>query len=279
MKVAIQDIHIDETPQIIKIFEEIGFEATSFKYYELENPEKDTDILVLAGNNLAEQFIDSKPFFLTIVGTVDLKEISHLTSNKNFLGIISSSANKHKEASSYDLKSVYIKRRYNFKKEDIQTTNYEYKSIISIITNYPLYWPEAYKQFEKIYELNPHLEIKHYGSDGWINDVEKIKEAKYLLHIKYRGHVCNAVVKSLALGVPVIMDTATYEIGSYYGYVKHGENGMVFDTAEEISEYINCDKDFYKNLKENCVREAEGYHFNNKLTEYDKSNLLSLINI
>lgn len=279
MKVSIQDIHVDETPQLKRIFEEINCEVTSFKYYELENPVEDSNILLLAANHLANQFVDSKPFILTIVGTTDLKDIKYLTSHKNFLFILSTSKEKHQEAVNSNIKSIYIHRRYEINIKDVQPINHNFESINSIITNYASYWPDAYEKFKNLSELNPKTEIKHYGTNEWINDIDKIKESKYLLHIKYKGHVCNAVVKSLALGVPVIMDKLTYSIGSYYGYLEHEKNSMIFETIEEISNYINNDKQAYKILKQNCFKEAEKYHFSNMLTEEQKNNLISLINI
>ena len=53
------------------------------------------------------------------------------------------------------------------------------------------------------------------GNDlGEANDHELFKEGmKALFHVKRCGYLCNAVIKAISYGVPIIMDRGTYDYG------------------------------------------------------------------
>ena len=269
--VAIQDIHSDETTFLENLFNANDYKVSSFKYFEHEKP-NNSDLLVLAANHLALEYINHKPYVLNVVGAIQLNDINYLIQHKNFRGFISTSSEIHNQVVKKGLKSIFIIKKYPYRNEMIQLKG-DYSYITSIITNYREYSQEyiyygthAQKEFEKLKLKNSNIRI--FGDPEKVNDVEKILQSRYILHIKYWGHVCNIVVKALALGVPVIMDRCTYDIGKYEAYVRHGENGMIFDTTDEIDEFINNDTEMYDKLKETCMKEAIKYHF-----DYEKQEM------
>lgn len=88
--------------------------------------------------------------------------------------------------------------------------------IDSYIHHYSKYWPKARERFD---ELNRFLAItglivKNHGygePDGSINDLERMRQSIATVHIKDGQAVCNAVIRSMAVGTPVLMDRLTYE--------------------------------------------------------------------
>jgi hypothetical protein len=129
--------------------------------------------------------------------------------------------------------------------------------VITLVLNYEKRLPEEYRIASHI---TPHTignitkEFRHDRLE--VRDLDALKEAKWLLHIKYDGFVCNAVMKALACGVPVIMDTKTWKNGSFEAYVIHDHNAIVLPT-DELKEFLeNCPAEQYERIKKTCVEEA-----------------------
>jgi hypothetical protein len=275
--INIQDVHGDETSTLVNLIESMNYKVSYFKYFNKEDYNKYADILILPGNDLSLPYINCKKFLLTFVGNILIKRIEHITSHPNFRGFICTSAETYKTVIENGMKAIFIYRKYPFTVKDIQPVS-EYNSITSIISDYkkisPTYKVEgsySYDRFIELCKLVPNIDIKTYGDgEDTCNDIEVLKKSRYLIHIKYWGHVCNAVVKALAIGVPIIMDIHTYNIGKYSAYIFHNHNAMVFNTIDEISYFLNNDIDIYPKLKETCMKEATKYHYNYDLNEEEK---------
>jgi hypothetical protein len=50
--------------------------------------------------------------------------------------------------------------------------------------------------------------------------------------------VCNAVVRSLCAGVPVVMDRRTFEVGRYESFLTPPCGLVVLDTVDEIASFV-----------------------------------------
>ncbi len=125
--------------------------------------------------------------------------------------------------------------------------------IISLITRFQQRFPTAYPVARSI---TPYL----YGDQPYVPDLEALRDAKWLLHLKPNGSfVCNAVGRALACGVPVIMDDATWYTGFYNHMVFHGHNGIVLP-IEQVGDFLRtCPEELYHRLKQTCVNEAASY--------------------
>lgn len=279
--VNIQDIHPDETSTLTNAFINSGYDVTSFKHYEGELNDPAADVLILAANPLANKYVNVKPFMLTVVGDIEISILKPFMKNKNFRGFVSTSSEHYNTLKEMNIPVVLLTRRYPYNQEMVQSLSIAqiYTNISSIITNYSEYSPlymhdgaHSKQHFDRIQKTinNPEkptqFHVQYYGDPGnkTDNDVEVIANSRYVLHLKYWGHVCNVVVKALALGVPVIMDKTTFTIGKYAAYVRHGENGLVFETTEDIISYLSdvaIEGETYEKIKATCVEEAAKYHY------------------
>jgi hypothetical protein len=79
------------------------------------------------------------------------------------------------------------------------------------------YWPVASEKLRQLNAISP-ARVRNFGlgsDEGVVDDLAYMKAAKCTVHIKDRGMVCTAPVRSLALGTPVVMDQETYTNGFY----------------------------------------------------------------
>lgn len=123
--------------------------------------------------------------------------------------------------------------------------------VISLIDNYK-------ERFPKDYELAKTIADEIYGyPDRPVDDIAALKDAKWLLQIKSSGFMCNAVLKALACGIPVITDTNTHNIAFLENIVKHDDNAIVLP-ADQIKNYLDTvDEATYRRIKANCVAQSE----------------------
>jgi hypothetical protein len=62
--------------------------------------------------------------------------------------------------------------------------------------------------------------------------------SKATIHIKDRHVCCNAVIDSISVGTPVIVDDETVELLALEDYVVHMVSGVRFKTVDEAVEWI-----------------------------------------
>ena len=111
--------------------------------------------------------------------------------------------------------------------------------INSYVNDYSKRFPDQCKQFQKIEAAVPHVvrydtEVGRYGED-----IASMIKSRYTLHLKGDGYLCNAVGRSLAVGIPVIMDKKTFLMGLYQGTgVIHGVNAFVGEDEDDIIRYL-----------------------------------------
>lgn len=90
----------------------------------------------------------------------------------------------------------------------------EKKGFHSYIHHYQR-WIDAYAKFQRLNELLAPNEVTNYGFDspaGRIDDLTSMVRSKGTVHIKGGQAVCNAVIRSLATGTPVVMDAETHAL-------------------------------------------------------------------
>lgn len=267
--VAIQDVHVDETRFLKHLLERVGERCVSFDYKHEECPD-DADIVILAANELAYKHMrqpSSRPFLVNLVNANNVDNIlRNFVKDQHFRGAITTSIEAYEQLKAHGVLCCFAKKKYDLTPEQVQSSC-ETRRIVSLIHHYPEFSAKngCYQHFERLQKTLPNWNISNYGApNNFVSDIEEIQQARYLLHIKHWGHVCNAVVKALGLGVPVLMDRATFETGRYRAYVRPGENGMVFDSISDLADYLanketehaTCTK-----LKAMCVNEAHTHHF------------------
>jgi hypothetical protein len=132
--------------------------------------------------------------------------------------------------------------------------------VISLILQYEIRFPAEFRMATSIADELVGAESKDFIHEKLkVRDLDALKDAKWLLHIKHDGFVCNAVVKALACGVPVLMDTKTYENCAFEGIVRHDHNAIVLP-ADELKEFLaTCPPETYERIKQTCVEEAWRY--------------------
>jgi hypothetical protein len=95
---------------------------------------------------------------------------------------------------------------------------------------------------------------KVYGyPDNPIEDIPTIKDAKFVLHLKEVGYLCNVTLKAMSLTTPVIFSPESYKYG-YQDYFKDGYNCIVTDDIDKAlaisdTEYNKLRMNLYKTIK------------------------------
>jgi hypothetical protein len=99
--------------------------------------------------------------------------------------------------------------------------------------NYYWMWPDALQRFQYLTQALS-LPAVNYGVDsdaGIVPDLETMMHSRATVHIKYGGACCFAVVRSMAMGTPVVMDRGTWEQAYFDGV----EGILVRDTMEDVA--------------------------------------------
>ncbi|MCA9137824.1 MAG: hypothetical protein KDB00_13725 [Planctomycetales bacterium] len=243
LRIGIVDYHGDFRRIITDIIPR-GHQVVSIP---VDSTDADVDLLV----NHHDETLNNRfnlPFFVAPYGTVLQHHVDGWNRNQNCMGIL--------DLSGDILRRFPMVERPLFVSKPFFPTTPVYESagakVISLIPRYQERFPEAY-------ELATSLTEHVYG-DPIVPDIEALREAKWLLHIKPSGgFVCNAVMKALACGVPVIMDEKTWDSGFFRHYVRHGENALVVP-ADQIGEVISdLPDDEYQRIKGTCVAEASEF--------------------
>lgn len=142
--------------------------------------------------------------------------------------------------------------------------------IVSLIQNYK---ERAEDNFNFAKQIN---NIKLYGDGqgqlGLANDREILQSARFLVHIKHLGYLCNSVVKAISQGVPVLTDLKTLEFG-YDEILIPNKTCIASDDINILNKAINMPQDQYQYLKNNCIE------LSNKITNPDISNAKLIYNL
>ncbi len=141
------------------------------------------------------------PYVVIPYGSILQEHVDSWNTDPKCVGVIDASSSLHKR---FDLRkpSFCFMPFY----PGLPTYTEAGVKVISLINNYAKRFPEDHAFASTI---TRHL----YGTPDPVNDVEKFKDTRWLLHIKTNGFVCNAVMKALACGVPVILDEMSWRNG------------------------------------------------------------------
>lgn len=103
--------------------------------------------------------------------------------------------------------------------------------------------PQDFVQAFRIKKQVPH--VHWHGSDSLdpvANDAAEFTKAKFTLHLKTPKvgppYWCNSVARSIAAGVPVVMDKESWQRGLFAPLVVHNVSGVVFDSVQDIVRYL-----------------------------------------
>lgn len=129
----------------------------------------------------------------------------------------------------------------------------------SFIHEYEEYWPHAYAKFRQLNRLLNAPRIREYGigsRDGLVDDdIDAMRHSRATVQIKDAGICCYAVLRSMCVGTPVIMDQETYELGFYDKL----EGPKVFDTIDEVRvelERLQSDDAYWNQQSEEVLSAA-----------------------
>lgn len=190
----------------------------------------------------------SVPFLVLPYGSVTEHHVDHWNANPHCVGVIDMSSDLKRRFPQIQL-PILTFVPFHRGLPIYQTAG---DKVITLIGDYQRRFPQA---CELARSLTPHV----YG-DPPVSDIEALKSAKWLLHLKPDdAFVCNAVMKALACGVPVIMDESTWRNGFFTNIIKHGHNGIVLP-ANQIGGFLRaCSDQDYQRIKQTCVLKAPRY--------------------
>ena len=293
IRIGVQSLHTDELLSLKELFREPGITLYTWHGNQYDPHEiRACDVLVLFAKKHWPYLKFDKPYLLILADYVSETKAIDLSKsrffsfsgyryreNTLFRGYLCGSEELLQTAHNGNVRAVFYPKKYPFAGlyADLAETPAPAnpRSIITLINHYAktaakLKWsrPEnSYRAYRHIAKNTPGFDFNHFGAPArQVSFEESVAlqfHARYTLHVKYWGHVCNAVVKSLALGTPVIMDEVTFRKGRYGAYIRHGENGLVFKDKHEIIRYL-CDpaeKTTWQHLKNVCLTEAPAWHF------------------
>jgi len=292
IKIGIQILHEDEFNSVTNLLASPNIEFYAWRKHDFDPTLLNScDVLLLFARRHWRYINFKKPYLLILADyvsnqkAVDLSKSRRLTltgyqyySNNLFLGYLCGSGELLETVLAQNIPGIFYPKKYSFAEVFKQLHSGAVSTpqhIVTLINNYKSTasehkWskPEnSYKAYEFIAGRVTKFSFERYGSpDNERSFIESNKiqaEARYTIHIKYWGHVCNAVVKSLALGTPVIMDEVTFNKGRYKSYIRHGENALVFKTKEEIVAYLMGEDEAstWQRLKQTCLNDAHLWHF------------------
>jgi len=84
----------------------------------------------------------------------------------------------------------------------------------SYVHRYARYWPRAWSKFSELNRLLAPQLVANYGMEneqGVVHDLDAMRRSRATVHLKDGGACCFAVLRSMAVGTPVVMDAETHE--------------------------------------------------------------------
>lgn len=255
LRIGIVDYHCDFTRILLSL---IPRHHEVIIYTNLPMPRKDrvegaVDFLINHHEAWFNEMYDV-PTIVQPYGTVTLSHVKQWNRNPNIIGVLDMSSM---------LTAKFPEIRvpvFSFAPTHPFCLTYEDagEKVISMIIEYERRFPTEYAIAKFITPNMIGNEDKDYRHEKLkTRDIDALKEAKWLLHIKHNGFVCNAVMKALACGVPVIMDDKTFVNCSFEGILRHDHNAIILP-AHEIKEFLdNCPAEQYDRIKRTCVEESQ----------------------
>jgi len=292
IKIGIQILHQDEFNSLTDLLDLPNIEFYSWKKHDFDQAQLEScDLLILFARRHWRYIKFNKPYLLILADYVSNQKAIWLSmsrrisftgfkyfKNNLFKGYLCGSIELYETVTSENIPAIFYRKKYPFAeifKQLHKDETYNTKHIITLINNYKSTASEhkwnkpqnSYKVYESISTAVSNFDFDRYGApdnEKTFDESNKIQAAaRYTIHIKYWGHVCNAVIKSLALGTPVLMDQETFHKGRYKAYLRHRENAMIFKTKEEIVDFLKSpdEKSTWLKLKKTCLAEANSWHF------------------
>lgn len=129
----------------------------------------------------------------------------------------------------------------------------------SYIHSYRKSWSGAAARFDRLNQLIHPTVVVCYGDhnpEGRVDDLNKMLFSRGTVHIKDGQAVCNAVIRSMAMGTPVFMDRLTYNkchFDQIYGL-------YVYETIEDLSKHVklvNGSDDLLEQLVVDTIADAK----------------------
>jgi hypothetical protein len=269
MRYILDDVHPDQTLYLRNLFKEHEFIVNDFRKNKDFSFIKENDCMILSIFSLLGNerlFLSLKNKYFCYSANMHSENIyQYFGSNKNCKGFLCSAIENQNHLTSMGYSTFFAPRIYP-DLENILNQDFNSDEISVLINNYKSY--DGYQIFKLIKE-NCKSNIKLYdcSTQNSGKDIDILMKTRYCLHIKQGGHVCNAPIKALALGIPVIMDYKTYNLGQYAYYMQHGFNSLIIDNIENIISALEDAKDniYYRLLKTNCLNSRDKFvkHYSN----------------
>ena len=136
---------------------------------------------------------------------------------------------------------------------------HERRGLVSFIHNYEQLWPHEWKKFVQLNRQLSPLGIENYGegtSGGVVNDVDVMRGARATVHLKGAGICCYAVIRSMALGTPVIVDEETVHRCHLDDVAGLFVGRDLQQIADELTR-LTTDDDYWCETSENVARLAK----------------------
>ncbi len=130
--------------------------------------------------------------------------------------------------------------------------------VVSYINHYAKAWPTAYRKFQ---ELNQSMkpQVINYGIGspaGVARDLTTMLASRATVHIKNGGACCFAVVRSMAMGTPVVMDRETWQQGYFDGVDGLLVRENLTEVAKELTR-LQRDDAYWESTSRNTLEKAK----------------------
>jgi hypothetical protein len=133
----------------------------------------------------------------------------------------------------------------------------ERRGFYSYIHHYEQRCRRAHSLFTAIAAaLQGAVDVRNFGREspnGEVNDLATMLRSRGTLHIKDAHVCCNAVIDSITLGIPVLVDEETIDRLGLEDYVVHMVSGIRFRSKDEAVEWIrilDADNDLLAELSD-----------------------------